>query len=252
MQIHGARRWSICPRGLEQPPSTSKEAAARGCALVMLRRGDALYLPSKSWHWAFPGPGLSAHLVLGVLPLVASDLLIAAGAQKHLAGMGHSPLLGEPLPLWAYHGRYEAAAARPIAELCRRLPWKGSKGAMEAVCSPTSLALALQRLVLGFNGPRAHAVRVVGEASAAFEDRSQPSEPALGQRQTWQGKRRLYMLAIFTLAPLLLLVVTAFTWLCCMKPKARALIWLDNDAPWSTKLLDCNAPGKGADDKKHQ
>ncbi|OLP84232.1 hypothetical protein AK812_SmicGene34911 [Symbiodinium microadriaticum] len=61
------------------------------------RRGDLLYLPSRTWHFASRSPALSAHLALTAAPLVFADLLSAAGATAEMKAMRVAALaVGSP------------------------------------------------------------------------------------------------------------------------------------------------------------
>ncbi|CAJ1342497.1 unnamed protein product [Effrenium voratum] len=180
LQLYGARQWSICPGP---------------CQRLMLRRGDALYMPPGTEHVALPGPALSAHLLLRFQPLTLRELMLAAGASG-FAG----PAAFRPLPLWN--------PQPPLAELCLQLSWQRGHA-----CQEDRLRIALQRLVLGAaprpKGPPTPKAAIVSAVPApAPEAEMVKQEPAGRQRR----RRELLFLAM--LWPVLILV-TILAFLCC-------------------------------------
>lgn len=212
VQLYGARRWTVCRQG--QPPSagapglTSRErsgavgsrmpaepVAPKGentavkraaCTETMLRRGDMLILPSRSWHWTAVGPSASAHLTLGFVPAIVGDLLVVAGARTQLVRMGSQPALGRPLPLW--RSRYPEDVADEAAALCQGLPWGGTDARtstmVTATCSPAAVRIALLRLV----GPGRYRQKATNGMWASGTDRN-----ASNANQSWQTSPRKRM-----------------------------------------------------------
>eukprot|EP00933_Yihiella_yeosuensis_P005220 TRINITY_DN109698_c0_g1_i1.p1 TRINITY_DN109698_c0_g1~~TRINITY_DN109698_c0_g1_i1.p1 ORF type:complete len:560 (+),score=82.72 TRINITY_DN109698_c0_g1_i1:31-1680(+) len=247
VQLYGAREWTICPRGLESVPASGLEARSSGCIQAYLRRGDALHIPSRTWHWSTIGPGLSAHLVIGALPLVAADLLIAAGAQRHLTVMRSVPLLGEPLPLWPYHGQYhQAAAAESVVALCKGLPWHDPESDKLNFCRPSVLTTALQRLLVG-SGESAtgaswartiSAERLAEEprplqppptqraSSSTATERSRSSTTPLQSVSAQRSERRRRDMLLIALVGILLLMVGVA--LICAYNYISEVVWPEN------------------------
>jgi len=155
MQVYGTRRWTVCTRGTSPAVEEVTARAASGdrsrslqgnCTAATLRRGDALYLPSQTWHWTSTGPKASAHLNVGVTPLVGADFLVALGALDRMIDMGGHAALGLPLPLWGHAGGTESeGAVEAVTELCYRLPWADIRDA-SVLCAPVAVRIALQRL----------------------------------------------------------------------------------------------------------
>mmetsp|Transcript_62995 Transcript_62995/g.204206 ORF Transcript_62995/g.204206 Transcript_62995/m.204206 type:complete len:271 (+) Transcript_62995:731-1543(+) len=150
VQVTGSRRWTVCRRGLsaEAIQRTRKAGGRKPCTDVVLRRGDALYLPSRGWHWTSEGAGPSAHLAWTFLPLVAVDFVVAAGAKARVTS-GKHPMLGAPLPLWAHSTL--SGAAEAVAAQCLTLPWL-DPARDQAFCKRNHVELSLQRLAgyIGF------------------------------------------------------------------------------------------------------
>merc|ERR1719313_704506 len=113
------------------------------CKSIYLRRGDVLYLPSRTWHWTGPGPKASCHLEFGVVPLTASDLVMALGARNMLHDLGH-PAMAAPLPLWKY--RRIEDAADDVIPFCYDLPWSDAPVDIQVICTPATVRMALMRL----------------------------------------------------------------------------------------------------------
>lgn len=211
VQIFGARRWSLC--GRHATPGNAAD-----CSVVTLRKGDLLYLPSRTWHFASRSPALSAHLALTAAPLVFADLLSAAGATAEMKAMS-SPLLAKPLPFWSTPllGRLEGQ--------CVLLPWPLARRAA-GVCSQESLHLALQRLLVGTTprkpqpARRASASRDPTAAPASSEKEvKKGTKPA--PRSDHRARRRRELVFIAFLGPVLLFLVVVLTYCCCPTPQGR-------------------------------
>lgn len=171
VQIYGVRRWTVCRRGVE-PPSRRSEVrrkAARGarhedvadldkagqpsrertgpnatsqCTSAVLRRGDVMYIPPRSWHWTGAGLKASSHLEIGVLPLLFADLVISTGARDRVRELAH-PLMSEPLPLWLGQvGNITEA----VANVCVDLPWVDPPRDIPVLCGVASLQQTLRRI----------------------------------------------------------------------------------------------------------
>lgn len=155
VQLHGARRWFICQRGVTATAIAQaqrvgfRQAGLRRepCESVVLRRGDALYMPSRVFHWAAVGPGVSAHLVWTFLPLLAVDFIASAGAKDRLLS-GNAPLLGAPLPLWSHSSFYDSVV--DVAAMCRGLPWLQPTRDQSGFCREQFVEYTLQRLASFF------------------------------------------------------------------------------------------------------
>eukprot|EP00930_Biecheleria_cincta_P002884 TRINITY_DN103859_c0_g1_i1.p1 TRINITY_DN103859_c0_g1~~TRINITY_DN103859_c0_g1_i1.p1 ORF type:complete len:418 (-),score=66.73 TRINITY_DN103859_c0_g1_i1:565-1818(-) len=230
LQLHGVRRWILCPRGLAKVPSNGQEAELDGCVPLTLRRGDLLYIPSLSWNWALPGPGFSAHLLLGVLPFQVADLMVAGGATQHLAAMKASPLVGQVLPLWSQPKR-EMPVPRAVQELCLRLPWETKPKALKH-CSMPALQLALQRLYIGAGMSERHLVHAQLAAQQAKRSSAEakhadgpgdipklPSIPKPPLHEHHHQRRRRELLFIALMGPVLLAALVICTWICCPPQK---------------------------------
>jgi len=181
IQVYGARKWTICTRGLPIPtlPENPGGRHARGgmkrtgdartkagpgfagrngqsadqpmtaskregkCVSAILRRGDVLYLPSSTWHWTGEGIKASCHLEIGVVPLNGADLVMALGTRNMMSDLGH-PALASLLPLWRYSKA--EAAVEEVIPVCFDLPWADAPMDISSVCTPMTVRMALQRL----------------------------------------------------------------------------------------------------------
>jgi len=188
VQIYGVRKWTLCTRGL--PPPALPKAGPRGprsgpprggnrgrryspddreaenaprppkrdgkCVSAILRRGDVLYVPSRTWHWTGDGPKASSHLELGLVPLTASDLVMGLGGRNILSDPGH-PALASLLPLWRYSRAEDATET--VLPICFDLPWADAPLDASAICTPVTVRMALQRLsgASGRTNPHWHA-----------------------------------------------------------------------------------------------
>jgi len=137
----GGRRYSKDDREAENAPRPPKRDGK--CVSAILRRGDVLYIPSRTWHWTGDGPKASSHLELGLVPLTASDLVMALGGRNILSDPGH-PVLALPLPLWRYSRAEDATET--VLPMCFDLPWADAPLDISAVCTPVTVRMALQRL----------------------------------------------------------------------------------------------------------
>lgn len=126
------------------PSNSPRKPKHQGkCVSAILRRGDVLYLPSRSWHWAAAHRKASCHLEIGLIPLSGADLSMALGARNMLSDMG-SPTMAAPLPLWHYSkAEYAVDDVLPV---CFDLPWADAPMDISTACNPGSVRMALQRL----------------------------------------------------------------------------------------------------------
>jgi hypothetical protein len=104
LQVSGEKRWSVHAPVLEHPradePWAGRREAVQARARetpvidVVMRPGDALYLPSGWLHSAVAGPGTSIHLTIGVAALSGADVV-----RELVAGISRHPDLRAPLPV---------------------------------------------------------------------------------------------------------------------------------------------------------
>jgi len=185
MQVYGSRTWTVCTRGTPPAVEEGTARAASGdrgrplqgsCAAATLQRGDALYLPSQTWHWTSTGPRASAHLNVGVMPLVGADFLVALGARDRMIDMGGHAALGLPLPLWGHVGGADTeGAVEAVTELCYRLPWADIRDA-SVLCAPVAVRIALQRLSHRASGQRPpHGQRLASSRSRSSDSGNGPT-----------------------------------------------------------------------------
>lgn len=240
VQLHGARRWTVCTRGRYPSktalgaldvPSTMQgpmEVKKPGlCTKVMLRRGDALYVPSMTWHWTDKGPRTAVHATWEVTPLIGADLLKVLGMREQFSGaqgLVPSAALGLPLPLW--HARSENSLTA-VADLCADFP-KGTlaRGA-EVMCTVSLVKLALQRLGAAAGAsskakPRQNMTAEETERARAF------SEKLVAERIPREARRKKTQLYItiarrFSEGLLLLVGVGILLWCCCAEPDPDSL-----------------------------
>jgi len=159
LQVYGVRNWTVCSRGLRPvqviPPAESpdeQEESAEGslpaervakCTTTILRRGDVLYLPANTWHWTSKGPKASAHLEMGISPLVGADLVAALNARHRVRETPHRTF-GIPLALWRHN--YTVDAAELVSYQCFDFPWLEPTRDHQAYCTLSSVRMALARL----------------------------------------------------------------------------------------------------------
>jgi len=226
VQLHGARRWTVCSRGqfpsktalgdIDIPSSLQDIAEGKKpglCTKVMLRRGDALYLPSMTWHWTDKGANTGVHLTWDVAPLIGADLLKMLGMG--FGDLAPEPSLSLPLPLW--HAREEDSLAS-VSSLCSSFP-KGSltRGA-EVMCAVSLMRLALQRLgALAFSSSKADQRK---NMTAEEEERSRAFAKKLEKERAPREARRKKTQFYVTIARrfseglLLLVGIIAMLWCC--------------------------------------
>jgi hypothetical protein len=104
LQVSGEKHWSVHAPVREHPRPdegwSQRRAAVESRARekpvldVVLRPGDALYLPSGWLHSAVARAGTSIHLTVGVAPLTGADV-----ARELVAELSRSPALRAPLPI---------------------------------------------------------------------------------------------------------------------------------------------------------
>lgn len=130
LQVAGEKRWTIRepvhPHPLRNQPWTDRREAVRAAAQreplldVVLRPGDALYLPSGFLHAAQALGETSAHLTVGVHTWTRAHLV-----NELIARLGHLEALREPLPLGvdvADPEQLQAALAETVRALQQALP----------------------------------------------------------------------------------------------------------------------------------
>ena len=104
LQVIGEKHWSVHVPVREHPrpdePWSQRRAAVESRALekpvidVVLRPGDALYLPSGWLHSAVARSGPSIHLTVGVAALTGADVV-----RELVAELSRNPELRAPLPI---------------------------------------------------------------------------------------------------------------------------------------------------------
>jgi ribosomal protein L16 Arg81 hydroxylase len=104
LQVSGEKHWSVHAPVREHPRPdegwSQRRAAVESRARekpvidVVLRPGDALYLPSGWLHSAVARAGTSIHLTVGVAALTGADV-----ARELVAELSRSPELRAPLPI---------------------------------------------------------------------------------------------------------------------------------------------------------
>jgi ribosomal protein L16 Arg81 hydroxylase len=104
LQVSGEKHWSVHAPVREHPrpdePWSRRRAAVEARALeqpvldVVLRPGDALYLPSGWLHSAVARSGTSIHLTVGVAALTGADVV-----RELVAELSRNPELRAPLPI---------------------------------------------------------------------------------------------------------------------------------------------------------
>ena len=104
LQVSGEKHWLVHAPVREHPrpdePWSQRRAAVESRALekpvvdVVLRPGDALYLPSGWLHSAVARSGTSIHLTVGVAALTGADVV-----RELVAEISRDPELRAPLPI---------------------------------------------------------------------------------------------------------------------------------------------------------
>jgi ribosomal protein L16 Arg81 hydroxylase len=104
LQVSGEKHWSVHAPVREHPRPdeawSQRRAAVESRAReepvidVVLRPGDALYLPSGWLHSAVARSGTSIHLTVGVAALTGADVV-----RELVAELSRSPELRAPLPI---------------------------------------------------------------------------------------------------------------------------------------------------------
>ena len=104
LQVSGEKHWSVHAPVREHPrpdePWSQRRAAVESRARekpvidVVLRPGDALYLPSGWLHSAVARSGTSIHLTVGVAALTGADVVRELAAE-----ISRNPELRAPLPI---------------------------------------------------------------------------------------------------------------------------------------------------------
>jgi lysine-specific demethylase/histidyl-hydroxylase NO66 len=104
LQVSGEKRWSVHAPVREHPradePWSGQRAAVAARAReepaidVVMRPGDALYLPSGWLHSAVARHGTSIHLTIGVAALTGADVI-----RELVARVSGHPQLRAPLPV---------------------------------------------------------------------------------------------------------------------------------------------------------
>jgi lysine-specific demethylase/histidyl-hydroxylase NO66 len=104
LQVSGEKHWSVHAPVREHPrpdegwsqwrAAVESRAREKPVLDVVLRPGDALYLPSGWLHSAVARAGTSIHLTVGVAPLTGADV-----ARELVAELSRSPALRAPLPI---------------------------------------------------------------------------------------------------------------------------------------------------------
>ena len=104
LQVSGEKRWTIHAPVREHPrpdePWAARRAAVQARASeepvidVVMRPGDALYLPNGWLHSAVARAGTSIHLTIGVAALTGADVV-----RELVAEISRHPDLRAPLPI---------------------------------------------------------------------------------------------------------------------------------------------------------
>ncbi|HEX2819539.1 MAG TPA: cupin domain-containing protein [Streptosporangiaceae bacterium] len=104
LQVSGEKHWSVHAPVREHPradePWSARRAAVEARARekpvidVIMRPGDALYLPSGWLHSAVARQGTSIHLTIGVAALTGADVVRELAAE-----VSRNPDLRAPLPI---------------------------------------------------------------------------------------------------------------------------------------------------------
>lgn len=222
-QIYGARRWTVCSAWASSKNQAAFPRVPQGsivntsklqgsCASVTLRRGDMIYIPARARHWTSAGPGSSAHLAFGVVPMVLADYLTTAGFQSHIATLAGSPLLGAPLPLWRH--RNIEGATQDVAEMCSKLPWPNrSVDAAALACGNSGVRLVLQRVARRSQPPSDPS----GERKEAIKSSAAEMAARREYRREKRKKTRWALVSSYMMQGLLgLCVVLVVAWLACL------------------------------------
>lgn len=145
-QVYGSRGWTVCARGILpslEPVSLSRaQMFEERCSHTVLRRGDVLYLPSKSWYWTDASQGSSAHISVGSLPWTGINLVVSMGVQGRLSSDDFRLL--NPLQVWQSSNIENSAPV--VRTLCTQLPWTDSKD-LALFCSLSALKRTLRTMV---------------------------------------------------------------------------------------------------------
>lgn len=129
LQVSGEKHWTVHPPVREHPrpdePWSGRRAAVAARASekpaidVVMRPGDALYLPSGWLHSAVARDGTSIHLTIGVAALTGADVIAEVVAE-----LSREPQLRAPLPVNGTAGEpgvLDAAVQETIAAFARAL-----------------------------------------------------------------------------------------------------------------------------------
>lgn len=102
IQCHGSKRWHVQTEGTKLPTLSTHQPVledidANGLTAIDLRKGDVMYVPRGSIHYAVANNEHSLHLTIGLYPIEWKDLLGAVVeelADQHLI-LRRSVPLGE-------------------------------------------------------------------------------------------------------------------------------------------------------------
>lgn len=197
------------------------------CTKVMLRRGDALYLPSMTWHWTDKGARTGVHVTWDVAPLIGADLLKVLGMREQFSGSGGlvpNAALGLPLPLW--HARVDDSLAS-VAGLCTDFPQGALSRGAEVMCTASLVRLALQRLgsAAGSSSKAKRSKNMTSEEAERARAFAEKIETERIPREARRKKTQLYITVArrFSEGLLLLVGIIVLLWCCCAEEDPEAL-----------------------------
>lgn len=81
-QVHGTKRWRLCsqpyPLPMHDRPYDKPRSAPQPEHEFDLETGDVLYLPRGTVHWATSNAEASAHITIGIHPVLYADAIRSA------------------------------------------------------------------------------------------------------------------------------------------------------------------------------
>jgi lysine-specific demethylase/histidyl-hydroxylase NO66 len=171
LQVSGEKHWQVHAPVIEHPradePSSGHRAAVAARARekpvidVVMRPGDALYLPSGWLHSAVARAGTSIHLTIGVSALTGADVV-----RELVSELIRRPALRVPLPV---HG---GEAGRDVLEAAVREATLAFDQAVQAYLSaadsPARTAAAVRRSFQQLTRPEPVAPLATVAAAAAL------------------------------------------------------------------------------------
>ena len=175
LQVSGDKHWRVHAPVLEHPRAdepwdgrrTAVEERARDEPVLdlLLRPGDALYLPSGWLHSAVARAGTSIHLTIGVAALTGADVV-----RELTAAITRDPALRAPLPVGG-----TAAAPEALPAAVRAMTAAFVRAAADAAAGdgPARTTAAVRRSVQRMTRPEPVAPLATVAAAASLSPKAE-------------------------------------------------------------------------------